>query len=448
MEILAGIASLLKLILGGCVVWAGFEFSKSKKKLGTATLGKKLNTGTDGFRISKNYQLSEKSTVEHIIIIAPTGAGKTSSQFLPNLLDNNLRGSLVITDPKGELYKLTHKYQESIGRKTILYKPFGGKEEYNPLEECHSTTEIMQLAQSLLINGALSLELQTGKKASGIEWLQMSQSLLTASLMYCNTIQNALKLIINNDMYVLDELFNNCKNEAIRTQYNAFKMCLESEKTMSSIKITISSNLQLFLDNLAINKSTFNADTLRKQPTALYISYPENKSNYLSPLMACIYSQLIDKLIDSYNDESLPVYFLTDEWCNQGQWSNMSTNISTSRSRKVGFILCAQSTSQIKQIYGHDNALSILNNCKTKVILPGLSDIDTLKYVSELCGEEQITIDQDNKKVKAKKLLFTMDEVRRIEKGKLLIIQDNLRPILDTQNIYYENKQYLERCSM
>jgi type IV secretion system protein VirD4 len=421
---------------------------KAKRKLGTASLGDKLNTGTKGFHISKNYSLSDKSTFEHVIIIAPTGAGKTTSEFIPNLLENNLEGSLVIADPKGELYELTHKYQESIGRRTILYKPLGGPIEYNPLAECKSTREIMQLAQSLLINGALSLELQTGKKSAGVEWLQMSQSLLTAALMHSDTIQNAIKLIINNDSEALDQIFTNCKSNAIRTQYNAFKTCLESEKTMSSIKITISSNLQLFLDSLAINKSDFNAEELRKQPTALYISYPENKSNYLSPLMACIYSQLIDKLIDSYKKTSIPVYFPTDEWCNQGQWSNMSQHISTARSRKTGFILCVQSISQIKQTYGYDNALSILNNCKTKIILPGLSDIETLEYISKLCGEEEIIINQNGKDIKTKKLLFTPDEVRRLPKGKLLIIQDNLKPIIDEQNIYYLQKKYTSSASL
>jgi type IV secretion system protein VirD4 len=446
-EILAITQLLMKLGLTGIGILFAVKLRQDRIKLATAEIGTDLDgyEGNTGFKISTNKRLSEKASQEHIIIIAPTGAGKTTSEYIPNLLEDNLKGSIIIADPKGELYKLTHKYQESIGRKTILYKPLEGKIEYNPLKECKTNSEVYQLAQNLLINGALSIELQTGKKAGGVEWLQMSQSLLTAALLYSDTIQNALKLIINNTTETLDLIFQDCENEAVQTQYNAFKMCLDSPKTMSSIKITISSNLQLFLDDLKINKSSFNVYTLREKPTALYISYPENKSNYLSPLMACIYSQLIDKLIDSYTDTSMPIHFLVDEFANQGQWANMSQNVATARSRKIAFILCLQSISQLKQIYGHDNALSILNNCKTKIILPGISDIETLKYISELCGEEEILVQQEGRKVKTKKLLFTLDEVRRLKDDELLIISKNFRPILETQNTWYNQEFYKER---
>lgn len=449
MEILALIQLGLKFGIGGTILAILMQLIKDKPKLATSEIGTSLEKyeGNNGFRISKNHQLTEKATQEHICIIGPTGANKTTSQYAPNLLEDNINGSIIIADPKGELYKLTHKYQENIGRKTILYKPLEpGGMEYNPLAECKTDREIMQLAQNLLINGALSLELQTGKKAGGIEWIQMSQSLLTAALMDSTTINQALRTIINNDADHLDYMFSEHKNPSVKLHYNAFKTCLESERTVGSIKITISSNLSLFLDKLAINKSTFNADTLRKQPTALYISYPENKANFLSPLMACIYSQLIDKLIDSYTEDALPITFMVDEFANQGQWSNMSSNISTARSRKVSFILCLQSISQLKQIYGNDNALSILNNCKTKIILPGLSDIDTLRYISTLCGEEEIEIMQDNRKVKTKKQLFTMEEIRTLHDDKVLIISNNYNPILDKQNIYYKQQKYIERC--
>jgi type IV secretion system protein VirD4 len=448
MELLALTQFFLKLGLGSMALVTALKLRENRIKLATAEIGTDLKgyEGNTGLKLSTNKRLSEKASQEHIIIIAPTGAGKTTSLYIPNLLENNLQGSLIIADPKGELYKLTHKYQESIGRKTILYKPLDGKIEYNPLKECKTNSEVYQLAQNLLINGALSIELQTGKKSGGVEWLQMSQSLLTAALLYSDTIQNALKLIINNTTETLDQIFDDCENEAVHTQYNAFKMCLDSPKTMSSIKITISSNLQLFLDDLKINKSSFNAETLCKDPTALYISYPENKSNYLSPLMACIYSQLTDKLIDSYSEKSMPIHFLIDEFANQGQWANMSQNIATARSRKISFVLCLQSISQLKQIYGHDNALSILNNCKTKIILPGISDIETLEYISKLCGEEEILIQQEGRKVKTKKLLFTMDEIRRLKDDELLIISKNFRPILEKQNTWYNQEFYKDRA--
>jgi type IV secretion system protein VirD4 len=352
-----------------------------------------------------------------------------------------------VPDPKGELFKLTASYQKSIGRKVIQYKPLEKKKQYNPLKECRSELEVKQLSQNLLINGALAFEINTGKKAQGIEWLLMASNLLNAALLYMyptGTIKEAVRLILTKDNLELEDLFMASKSSVIE-QYLSFKTSLESPKTAASIKSTMVSYLQVFLDDLAIDKSDFNFKRFREKETIVYITYPENKSIYLSPLMACIYSQVVDHLIDDYEEDSLPVWILADEFCNLGQWNNFNINMATAGSRKVNFVLCLQSIIQLKQIYG-DNYLSILNNCNNKIILPGISELETLRWIMELCGVTQINVQEEKREYKTTKKLFEMSEVRRIGTGKLMILISNRQPIIDNQNIYYKQNKYLERC--
>ena len=445
MEELNFIMVCLEWMAAGLIGYASVLYAKSSmkgKKLATAKLGNELigMNGNMGMQISKENTLSKKSSKEHIAVIAKTRAGKTTSIFIPNLLQNHLRGSIIVSDPKEEIYNLTSKYQKSIGRKVILYKPMEGTVEYNPLQNCKNEREIFQLSQSLLINGSLTYELKTGRKSGGAEWLQMAQPLLTASLLDQNTIPKALGLILSKSYDELDQYFLS-KKQSVKTQYNIFKTSLESPKTAASIINTLVTNLSLFTDNLKINHSDFTAEQLRQEETILYISYPEQYANYLSPLMASIYSQLISHLIES---KGLDIYFMFDEFCNIGQLSNFSTTISTAASRDIGFLLCLQSITQLKQLYGVENALSILNNCTTKIFLPGLSDVDSLRYGSELCGEEEIEILENERTHKVKKPLFTMDEIRRLKDKTELIISNNKSPIVANQNIYYEQKKYLE----
>jgi type IV secretion system protein VirD4 len=86
-----------------------------------------------------------------------------------------------------------------------------------------------------------------------------------------------------------------------------------------------------------------------------------------------------------------------------------------------------------------------LNNLKTKIILPGLSDIPTLNYISDLCGfkEVKITNEKGNTSTMTKKL-FTPEEVRCIDDENELLIIGNKYPIVDQQNTYYKNKKYVE----
>jgi type IV secretion system protein VirD4 len=438
----------LWVLLGGLGVYAGVITALgTKHKLATAKRGTKADIkdllGEDGLHVSKNYQLSEKQCNGQTVVIAPTRIGKSTSIYIPNLLENKLRGSIIVPDPKEEIYELTSNYQKSIGRKVILYKPLDKKIQYNPLKECRNELEVKQLGQNLLINGALAFELDTGKKAQGIEWLLMAANLLNAALLHLypkGTIREAVRLILTHDNMQLDNLFLKAKSSA-REQYMSFKTSLDSPKTAASIKSTMVSYLQLFLDDLAIDKSDFNINDFRKRETMIYIQYPENKSIYLSPLTACIYSQLINHLIDDYKKESLPIWVMADEFCNLGQWSNFTVNMATAGSRHINFVLCLQSTSQLKQLYG-ENYLSILNNCNNKIILPGISDTETLRWVMQLCGETPLSIMQNEKEYKTKKLLFDMSEVRRIETGKLMILISNRQPVIDYQNTYYKQNKY------
>jgi type IV secretion system protein VirD4 len=439
-----------------------------KESLATSKIGttKDLNglTGRDGLKISKVIQLSKSKTYEGVLCVGATGEHKTTSLFYPNLLSNDIKGSIVVTDPKAELYRDTAEYQRSIGRTPILFSPLNHSSyvKYNLLEQCKDTTEVLELAQCILLNGAKSLELQTGIKAGGIEWINLSLPLFAAALLYCkskgkpiNTISNALKLITRYSSEELDLLLSNA-GEEVKEQYSLFKTCLDSPKTASSIKITLASNLQLFLDGnieRITSNTDFTAEELRKRPICLYISYPEHTSNYLSPFIATFFTQIIKHLLSK---NGLPVIFMADEMANIGMINNFSSIVSTCRSREIAWLCCLQSISQLVQVYGRDNAKSILNNLKTKAILPSISDTETLAYVSDLTGDTEIQLkstSQSGDKTTtsyntSKKKLFNSDEIRRLKSDEILIIAHNRQPIIDKQNIYYVNPEYTNKIKI
>ncbi|NFK66346.1 type IV secretory system conjugative DNA transfer family protein [Clostridium botulinum] len=419
--------------------------------------------GKDGLILSKDIQIKEKFNFEGSLIIAPTGSGKTTSFFFNNLLSNNIRGSIVVTDPKEELFKSTSKYQEKIcGRKVLKFSPLNpdNSERYNLLTNCKTNAEVIELASMLLYNGALSIELMTGKKTSGVEWIQMAEPLLSATLLYVkeleypfNTIEFAFQLIINLSSDELEKLFKNSINSGVKTQFAIFKTVGGADRTEGSIKITLASNLKLFTDdiiNKCCEKTTFNIEDFRKEETILYVTYPENQSSYIAPFIAPFFSTLMNKLINSYNKSALPITLLFDEFGNIGMLNNMSVNVATIRSRKISMNICLQSITQLMQIYGRENARAILNNLKTKIILPGLNDIDTLSYISDICGDKEITICNKNYNKnnishsysKTKIKLFEKSELRCLEDDEELLIISNKQPILTIQDRYYLDERY------
>jgi type IV secretion system protein VirD4 len=474
MEYIAGLKTLTALaggaLVGGEILAYYFKNKVNKvEQLATGHLISKDDIksiiGDTGLILSKDIQLKEKYNFEGSVTFGPTGSGKSTSEFIPNLLSNNLKGSIIVTDPKGELFKLTSKYQEKVcKRKVLKFSPLDPREseKYNLLTSCKDNSEIIELASTLLFNGALSIELSTGKKTGGAEWIQMSEPLLAAALLYAkdlhypyNNIEFAFKLIINLSTEQLDILFSESSNPDVTTQWNIFKTVGGADRTEGSIKITLASNMKLFTDsriNSVGSESSFDIESLRETPTIIYITYPENKSPYLAPFIAPFFSQVMSKLIESYNDDSLAVTTLFDEFGNIGMLNNMSINVATIRSRRISMNICLQSITQLYQVYGRENGKAILNNLKTKLVLPGLSDIETTNYLSDLCGNKEITICNTNVNKqstthsysKTKIKLFENSELRCLEDDQLLIVTSNKQPILTTQNRYYENNIYID----
>lgn len=456
------------LLVGGEVL--AYYFNSTRKKIGKLANNevkdfkeaKKL-VGNDGLIISNNIQLKEKYNFEGVGVFGATGSGKTTKFFVPNLLSNKIRGSIIVTDPKGELYKLTSKYQEKIcGRKVYkidLTNP-NYSYKYNLLSSCKDTQEVLQLASSLLYNGSLALELQTGKQSGGIEWVQMAEPLLAAVLLYAkdlkypyNNVEFAFQLILTLDTEQLQLLIEKSKNVDAMTQFNIFMQVSGSDRTEGSIKITLASNLKAFTDkniNTINSKTTLDIEGFRKEKSILYISYPERKASYYSPFIAPFFNSIIDKLLDCYSTDSLPVSMLFEEFANIGMLNNLSSILATARSRELSFTLCLQSISQLFQIYGQYNSKSILNNLKTKILLPGCSDLDTINYMGNLCGSVEINTSSSSKNgnnqtttfTKTKRRMFEDGELRALEDNKALIVMANNQAIIDNVDMYFNNGEY------
>jgi len=384
-----------------------------------------------------------------VCVIAPTGEGKSSSVTIPILLSNDLpKSSIVVADPKGELYRTTSAYQQSIGRTVILLEPLGNNAHYNPLDNCKTFTQIRELATQLVQNGELAMTLATGRSGGSTEWLTMGIPLLCASLIEHQTISESVKFLINTPILRLAELLGNSKNEDTREQFNLFMSSANSPKTMSGIVSTLLSALQLFTDHQLIittSSSDFKPEDLREKTIALYIKYDVFKSNYLSPFLSIFYSQLIEKLM--YKN-GIPVLFLLDEFQNVGRISNFETVVATGRSEGLGFLVCIQDMVRLHDIYGKNKTVTILNNLKTKCILPSISDYEALTYISNLCGDKEVqtesTSDNGVSHSKTVKKVFTVDEIRRIPDDMILIVAHNKLPLLDKQNIYYNQKKYTD----
>lgn len=431
--------------------------------LGSARLGSvrgmRRLCGGDGLVLARGLRFSSRASFEHAAVIGPTGSGKSSGYFVPNLLLLDAPCSVVVSDPKGELYELTSRRQKELGRRVLVFAPLEPRrsEKYNPLRVAGTPSAVRELAHMLLVNGTRAAELATGGRHSSPEWITLSVPLLSAALLRAKEIgapvddvASALDFLLETpDEQLLGE-FQTCSAGTCR-EYLIYAQALGSERTASSIRVTVSTGLGLF--NLpeireVTSGAGFDPEQLREVPTVLYVQVPERKASFLSPLMSVFYQQLIDRLLDR---EGLPVYFLLDEFANIGVIPDFPRLAATARSRRVSLSVGVQGVEQLEGCYGREGAQDILNNLKVKLFFPGLSS-ESAEYASRLCGQATAEVRSWSREggsrggysetyMAHRRDLFTPDEIRRLDEGRLLVVASGCDPVLVRQLRYYEDRR-------
>ena len=392
--------------------------------------------------IPKEVRLSMRASCEHIAIIGPTGCGKTTKFFIPNILTVPRRTSMVITDPKGELEETTGAHLRSRGWETYVFSLDGATNSYNPLSIVNDETEVYELANIMLQNGYSS-----SGQVSDTQWINFAMPLWEAALfaeIYMAKREDRLPVITNAYEFLLEksdeeqiEIVASEGGPAYQS-YLTFMQAAQAPETVSSIKMVATTSLKLFtrpdIKRATTEGEPFSPKWLREKPCAYYIQIPEHKSELMKPLTATIYWQLMEHLIES---TGLPIIFFLDEFPNIGKIPGFSQMAATLRSRKISLNICLQGIEQLSREYSREEQTDIINNMKTKIYFSGLSG-ESGGHFALMAGESTSKIDG----VKEGVSLMTADELRRIPDDQVAIMAHNLNPILLRTIPWYKNRQF------
>ena len=87
-----------------------------------------LSSKHTGLVLAPGCRLSAPESFRNLALVAPTGAGKTTRYVIPNVLA--VQGSVVVTDPAGEIHATTSEQLCERGFRIQLLQPAN-------LEECN-----------------------------------------------------------------------------------------------------------------------------------------------------------------------------------------------------------------------------------------------------------------------------------------------------------------------
>ena len=392
----------------------------------------------------------------HTLIIGTTGSGKTTTFISPTiqiLANTKSKPSMLISDPKGELYALHAKsllkrgYEVKILdlrnpycsiRWNPLEKPFEMYQEMLSLDNKVSVNEeegyyifenkiyydkdelnaVIQVKKQELfdevyedLNDICSVLCPVKNKSEPIWESGAKNFILAITLAMLEDSENPNnemtkeKFNFFNIMKIATNTQNDCEDlmeyfkhrSPISKSVSLSKQVLDaSDKTRGSYLSTIFDKLSMFSDMSICSLTSANEidfAEISTKPTALFLQIPDEKETRHT-LAAMVILQAYKALVakaNTYPDLSLPrsVYFLLDEFGNLPQVHKLEQMITVGRSRKIWLALVVQSYAQLAKVYDEKSADIIKSNCNIQIFI-GTTDQKTIEEFSKKCGNYSI----------------------------------------------------------
>lgn len=163
------------------------------------------------------------------------------------------------------------------------------------------------------------------------------------------------------------------------------------ERVQPNIVGGLNTRLQLFMTykvRRVISNDDIRLANLGAEKTALFLIISDDNASMqlLSSLLLSFLFKDLKEAFDAVGGEGrIPVNVVADELANTGVWPNFEKTIATARSRKIAVSLILQSLPQLAQLYGEENAETIIGCCNTMLVL-GCNDKYTAEYISDKSG--------------------------------------------------------------
>lgn len=163
------------------------------------------------------------------------------------------------------------------------------------------------------------------------------------------------------------------------------------ERVQPNIVGGLNTRLQLFMTykvRRVISNDDIRLANLGAEKTALFLIISDDNASMqlLSSLLLSFLFKDLKEAFDAVGGKGrIPVNVVADELANTGVWPNFEKTIATARSRKIAVSLILQSLPQLTQLYGEENAETIIGCCNTMLVL-GCNDKYTAEYISDKSG--------------------------------------------------------------
>ena len=383
----------------------------------------------------------------HNLVVGATGSGKTQIVSFPMIkLLAKAGESMIMTDPKGELYEKTSEMLREKGYNIVILNfrdPQKGNA-WNPMNLPYKLYKEGNTDKAVELLDDLALNILYEEKNSGDPFWEKSGADYFSGLalgLFEDADESQINLNSMNLMSSLgEERFGGPNNNYIKEYFNmkdpsrpayvnASGTVYAPDETKGGVLSTFKQKVKLFSsrDNLSemLSYSDFEMKDIGRKKTAVFMVVQDEKKT-LHPLATIFIKQCYETLIDVAQESGghLPyrTNFILDEFANMPPLKDVTTMVTAARSRHIRFTFIIQNYAQLTQVYGKENAETIKGNCNILYLIS--NELQALEEISKMCGE----VKSKEKDKTASTPLVTVSDLQRLSQFEIITLRMRMMP--------------------
>jgi type IV secretion system protein VirD4 len=398
-----------------------------------------------------------------VMVIAPTRTGKSTRLVVPNLL--RWDGPAVVTSVKRDVYDLTVD-RRSHGRPACLFDPTGStglpSVRWSPLLTSMSFPEATTTAGWLA--EAASVE---DKHEAAKFWQTLATKLLAPMLFAAANTRRTIHDVSHwVDRSAFDEvaaILNRLGDQDATAAWQAIRdLPVETRGSVLGTAMAIFRGFGSPRVRAATSctpgdvGNTLNVAELLRDNGTLYLVSPEYEQAELRPvfvaLVQAVYRAAVSLSANLLGGAPLspPLLLMLDEAGNIAPLHSLPKIASTGAGQGITLMTIWQDRAQIRALYG-DNERTVIANHTTSVWLPGSQDLDTLKLLADLIGDQWVasatvssaadggvSVSQGAERIDVAPPAF----LRTLKHGHAVMLSGNTPPALVATQAYYEQRRW------
>lgn len=426
------------------------------------------DTRARGGRLALGYhggRLLHAEERHALVVFGPPQSGKSAGLAIPALLEWD--GPAVASSIKTDLLSSTLRHRAAIGE-ALIYDPFAlsgvPAHTWSPLHSVRCWDDALEVAWRL----SSAAEMDQRGVEGGDFWAVAAEQRL-APLLYAAArtgagIQQVVAWAYGQQTRALDAALTQLSAEAAsdreledaRCAYDAVEAFrTQADRTRTSIEATVQTLLRAYRFRRVAQSaagSEITAERLLSGTSTLYLIGDPKASKLLRPLFLTLLSEVIDCAYESANRQggrlALPLLLCLDEAGNVAPLPNLAEVASTAPSHNIQLVSIFHDLAQARSRY-HGQAETVVNSHRARMLLPGIADLETLRYFSGLAGEqERVDLTRTTGKgghsrstSRRRTPLASPEALRQLPQGRALLLYGRIAPVQLRLRLWFRDRR-------